>query len=480
MPVIDELHISDIRGNKLGTDSVIHKRKIWFAGIYYILAAMLYVLNMFFEAVRPGVFATVFLICVAIELVIRRDITFSRFIDKLVAAYIAYNTLSVIWLIRSGMPYTVYIQEFVVSLLPVIFYFVTAHHDDFRFYRNFLYAVLIIGVLGILLQIIMPQFYIDYSYKLSFVSKADAATCRVRMDSVVGSTVLGFISVAAMLASIPFIMYGVNPDSRTAEQGEGDKPGASPHDNTVTGIKRIRIFGIISFLINMTVAFMSNQRSAMVVAILVILYFNYLIFFVFRSLDKKYFIVELIVVALAFAGLCAVRMDAVMKIYYRLVSLPDAIGERSEQWIAAVNNMYSTWLGNGLGANGHKALGIEDAHVIADGGLVKLYCEQGIFGFSIFIYIMLLSLKKGLRNLGTCYTELGIVAVALLQSVGSNILAFQLTTPIFWYAIGRIHNNVEILTDFSDVPATERSPDVPTHAGRKASGSHGSIVGSIR
>ena len=437
----------------MGTDSEMNNRKIWFAGIYYVIAVMLYVLNMFFEAVRPGVLATVFLICVAIELFIRKDITFAKFIDKLVAAYIAYNTLSVIWLVKSGMPYTVYIQEFVVSLLPVIFYY-TAHDGTSwepvgfetseksgrsgKFYRNFVYAVLILGVLGILLQIIMPQFYIDYSYRLSFVSKADAATCRVRMDSVVGSTVLGFISVAAMLASIPFVMYGAAPVSGTVERDMGDKTGASVKD--ASGIKRIRLFGIVSFLINMTVAFMSNQRSAMVVAILVILYFNYLIFFVFRTLDRKYFIVELIIVLAAFAGLCAVRMDAVMKIYYRLVSLPDAIGERSEQWIAAVNNMYSTWLGNGLGANGHKALGIEDAHVIADGGLVKLYCEQGIFGFSMFIYIMILSLRKGLKNLGTSYVELGIVAVALLQSVGSNILAFQLTTPIFWYAVGSIHH----------------------------------------
>ena len=443
----------------MGTDSEINRRKIWFAGIYYVIAVMLYVLNMFFGAVRPGVLATVFLICVAIELFIRKDITFAKFIDKLIAAYIVYNTLSVIWLVKSGMPYTVYIQEFVVSLLPVIFYY-TAHDGTSwepvgfetsrkfetsekygtsgKFYRNFVYAVLILGVLGILLQIIMPQFYIDYSYRLSFVSKADAATCRVRMDSVVGSTVLGFISVAAMLASIPFVMYGSVPVSGTAERDMGNKTGASAKD--ASGIKRTRIFGIVSFLINMTVAFMSNQRSAMVVAILVILYFNYLIFFVFRTLDRKYFIVELIIVLAAFAGLCAVRMDAVMKIYYRLVSLPDAIGERSEQWIAAVNNMYSTWLGNGLGANGHKALGIEDAHVIADGGLVKLYCEQGIFGFSMFIYIMILSLRKGLKNLGTSYVELGIVAVALLQSVGSNILAFQLTTPIFWYAVGNIHH----------------------------------------
>ena len=393
------------------------KKGIWFAGIYYILAVLPYVFNMFIEAVRPGLFATVFMFGVLAELIIRKRLTLKEFADRLVAAYFLYNALSVIWLLKGGLPVSVYEQEFIVSLLPVIFYFVGRScykNENERFLKNFIYAVLILGILGIALQIAMPQFYIDYSYKLSFVSKADAPTCRVRMDSVVGSTVLGFISVAAMLASIPFMMAGSKEKRRKT------------------------VFGTAALLINMVVAFMSNQRSAMVVAILVLVYINYLLFFVYRLFDKKYFIAEIIVVAAAFVGLCIVSMDAVMKIYYRLVSLPDAVGERSEQWIAAVNNMYSTWLGNGLGANGHRALGIEDAHVIADGGLVKMYCEQGVFGFSMFIYLVILSFKKGIKEIKEYCVELGIIAVSLLSSVGSNILAFQLTTPIFWYAVGRI------------------------------------------
>ncbi len=393
------------------------KKGIWFAGIYYILAVLLYVFNMFIEAVRPGLFATVFMFGVLAELIIRKRLTLKEFADRLVAAYFLYNALSVIWLLKGGLPVSVYEQEFIVSLLPVIFYFVGRScykNENERFLKNFIYAVLILGILGIALQKAMPQFYIDYSYKLSFVSKADAPTCRVRMDSVVGSTVLGFISVAAMLASIPFMMAGSKEKRRET------------------------VFGTAALLINMVVAFMSNQRSAMVVAILVLIYINYLLFFVYRLFDKKYFIAEIIVVAAAFIGLCIVSMDAVMKIYYRLVSLPDAVGERSEQWIAAVNNMYSTWLGNGLGANGHRALGIEGTHVIADGGLVKMYCEQGVFGFSMFIYLVILSFKKGIKEIKEYCVELGIIAVALLTSVGSNILAFQLTTPIFWYAVGRI------------------------------------------
>ena len=100
------------------------KKGIWFAGIYYILAVLLYVFNMFIEAVRPGLFATVFMFGVLAELIIRKRLTLKEFADRLVAAYFLYNALSVIWLLKGGLPVSVYEQEFIVSLLPVIFYFV--------------------------------------------------------------------------------------------------------------------------------------------------------------------------------------------------------------------------------------------------------------------------------------------------------------------------------------------------------------------
>ena len=56
----------------------------------------------------------------------------------------------------------------------------------------------------------------------------------------------------------------------------------------------------------------------------------------------------------------------------------------------------------------------------------------------MFIYIVILAFRKGGENVREYCVELGVIAVALLQSVGSNILAFQLTTPIFWYAVGRM------------------------------------------
>ncbi|HOO27001.1 MAG TPA: hypothetical protein PLU43_00940, partial [Lachnospiraceae bacterium] len=49
----------------------------------------------------------------------------------------------------------------------------------------------------------------------------------------------------------------------------------------------------------------------------------------------------------------------------------------------------------------------------------------------------LLIFIKSTGRLKDCYVELGIISVALLQSIGSNILSFQLAAPIFWFAVGR-------------------------------------------
>ena len=209
-----------------------------------------------------------------------------EFADKLVLAYCLYNAISVIWLIKSGMPYAVYLWEFAVSLLPMILYYIGRKYGNspvlrkknFLFYRYFLYAVIIAGVV--------------------------VAFC------------CGF-------AAIP----------------------------------------------------------------------------------------------------------------------PASISERSEKWIAAVNNMYSTWLGNGLGANGYKAIGLEDAHPVIDNALVKMYCEQGIIGFSMFIYIIILSFKKGLVKIRENGAELVFMAAALLLSSVFGVTAFQLTAPVFWFAAGRIQGS---------------------------------------
>ena len=459
---------------------------------YYLLVILVYILTLVKDLVRPGVIASALLILVWVEVFLSDPKGFKGFSiqDWLVFSYFVYNILSVIWLTLGGLPASVFLGEFVVSVLPLGFYFAGRLCGErlAGFYEKFTLAVLVVGIVGILLYIAAPQFYLDYSFRYLFISKADAPTMRVRMNSVVGCTLLGFLGTAGMMSGAYFLK--TNPvkahstipseranrvgSGRTSSEGKGNCPvsrsqtcewrtskaagsssrgisnaQAAPAAVSAQGnwadtgketsrVKSSRIFGILSIVICLIVAVMSNQRSVLVSAILVMIYINYLLFFKLDLIPKKYFYAELCLIAAVFVLLCIIKFDVILKFWWRLASLPGAVSERSEQWIAAINNMYSTWLGNGLGANGHRALGIEGTHVIADGGLIKLYCEEGILGFSLFLYIVILAVKKGLSNVREYYVELGILALVFLQSIGSNIIAFQLATPIFWFAIGRI------------------------------------------
>ena len=188
--------------------------------------------------------------------------------------------------------------------------------------------MLILGILGVILYAWAPQFYNDWSFAWNHTSKADAATTRVRMNSVVGSTCLSFTMVAGMLAGSYFL--SAHEDNEDSGQEDTSKSNGR--------IRRL-IFGIVCMALCFLFAILANQRSGLVAAAIVIVYVNYLLFFDLHLIPKKYFWIELCVIAGLFLAACAIRFDYVLKFWYRIISLPSAISERSEQWVAAVNNM---------------------------------------------------------------------------------------------------------------------------------------------
>ncbi|MCR5025381.1 MAG: hypothetical protein K6A90_13790 [Lachnospiraceae bacterium] len=398
---------------------------------YYPVVLLSYVLALFFSVVRPGVVSAVLVSLVVIETLIglhnsriwirealhkiERDVDDSlhnvKTEDIILSLWLIYNILSGIWCIGFGMPASVYFGELFTTALPMSFYFCgRTDCSSRRFSLYFLLSVAIIGILGIILFITGPVFYLDYLYDLQLISKADIPTMRVRMHSVIGSTLMGFLPSIGMLVSVRAYI-----DS----EGKGKK-----------------ILSVFSFVFMLLLAFMSNQRSAMAAAIFILVYLNFLCFFTFRLFPKKYLIAECIAAVAVTAGFFMCFNGAFMKVYYRLISLPGSIAQRSDQWVGAANNMKNIWLGNGLGANGHRAIGFTE-HLIADGGLSKLYVENGIIGTSLFVFLILLILKKGFKNLKNTAPEIGIIIVTLIMSIGSNMMSFALSVPVFYYYMGR-------------------------------------------
>lgn len=384
---------------------------------YYLIVILGYIMTLVSTLVRPGVIASVLLVLIYIQsfFEIKNKKIKLNTMDILALAYFLFNFFSGIWCVAYGMPVSVWAGEFSTGILTMIFYLVgrmMSETEKEGFYKKFILAVYLVCALGTILFIVAPQFYLDYLFNMNYISKADVPTMRIRMMSVIGSILVGYLSVSGMLASAYILL-----------KNEGKK-------------------GKLLLFLGLAFAFLSNQRSAMVVALLVLVYVNYLVFFTYKLLPVKIFIFECAGLAAGFVGVCLVYFKAVLKVYYRLVSLPGAIGQRSDQWIGAINNMNNLWLGNGLGANGHRAAGIAE-HMIADGGLAKLFVEMGIIGTSIFVYLMILSFKYGMKNLKLNAAEIGIIGITLLQSIGSNILEFQLATPILWFAVGAIAMGAE-------------------------------------
>ncbi|MCR4908062.1 MAG: hypothetical protein K5985_04465 [Lachnospiraceae bacterium] len=377
---------------------------------YYPLMMACYALTLLsFRIFRPGVFSAVLLVLIWISLFtagmmpkIKKDMDAADFV---MGAWLLYSLFSGIWTVSFGIPFKVFLGEVFTTALPMGFYYAGKKGDKARFYRNFILAVLAIGLLGLVLYITAPKFYVDFLFEHEFISKATVKTMRVRMVSVIGSTLMGYLSVVSMLLSSVFLIRAKGKQGKAA------------------------------FILSLFLAFMSNQRAAMVAAILVLIYLNCLLIFVYGLLGKKLFFAECGGIICLFVLMLVFAPGALLKVYYRLVSLPGAVTERSDQWVGAANNLGNMWLGNGLGANGHRAIGFSE-HVIADGGIAKLCCEMGIIGTSIFIFLLVLVLGRGIRHFRECSAELGVILITLLISIGSDTLSFALSVPVLYYCIG--------------------------------------------
>lgn len=429
-------------------------KNIKLPNIYYFLVFVGYVITLFISPMRPGIFAALLMVFILGILILdkiaevnnddsnnnilKKLICGMSIIDVVVVIYFLYNFFSFIWLTGYGYPFSVFSGEFISSIFPVIFYFVAKRIGCEResFFKWFLYALAFLGIISVLLYLIAPQFYCDYLYNWSYISKADASTARVRMESVTGSTSMSFLAVAGMAVSSYFIF------APFVEKNKIDNIRFNMKDKN-SKLSAMKIFAIIMFIFSVILVFMANGRAGMVAAILLLAYLNVLLVFKFKYIDKKIFFIEIAVVVLLIIAVFVAAPGIFNKIFARLISLPGAVGQRSDQWVAAMNNMKGAWLGNGLGANGHRALYIDGAHVVADGGLIKLFCEEGSVGFGLFVYIMIVAFARGIKGIRNSFAELSIVALALLMSIGSNIIAFQLCAPIFWYSVGSIVMNSE-------------------------------------
>ena len=380
--------------------------------LMYPLATFIYTWYLFCSWVRTGIYLTAVLALGTVFIVCLGFVNFKTFEDRLFGAYLAYNLISGIWCVYYGIPFSVYIGEVSTTAVPMVLYYAGRGFDEKEagwYYDGYLAASLFMGLFGAVLYVWAPQFYIDFSYVNEFISKADAPTMRVRMNSLLGSGPTAVYLTYAVCVSAFFI--------RSRE-------------------KKKRVYGIICIVLAILLSFMANQRSSMFSIILTVIFFNVVDYFVDKDKPKKFLWIEIGTVAAFITGIFVFAKGVFEKFYIRLASIPQGFGERSESWVAAANDMHNIWLGDGLGSRGHRAAEFQH-YIVADGGLIKLYTEMGVIGTSIIIFLLFIVYKKSLNKIGSVAGEIAVITSAILMSIGSNVLEIELCAPVVYFCLGR-------------------------------------------
>lgn len=379
--------------------------------ILYPLYTLAYFGYLFFSFVRPGICMTALMLTGTAAITAAGLFTLKLPEDKVFACYFAYNLLSGIWCVYYGIPFSVYLGEVSTTALPMVFYFAGRSFDEAhteQYYENFETAALAMGLIGAVFYVWAPRFYLDFAFDNMLISVADAPTSRVRMNSLIGSGGMAC-----------FVTYSLCVSAYFFRQKE----------------KRKRVMGFIFMGLSIVFAFMANQRSSMFSIILVLVFFGTVDYFTDKKRSKKILWIELGAAAAAIAAVFIFARGVFEKFYARLASIPEGFGERSETWVAAVNDMKNMWLGDGLGSRGHRAAPFQ-TYIVADGGLVKLYTEMGIIGTSLIIFLLVLVFLKAVRKPGKVVPEIAVIVCAILMSIGSNVLETQICAPIVYFALG--------------------------------------------
>jgi hypothetical protein len=115
---------------------------------YYVIILFVVLTQLYFiPSIRLGVVTSVIILLVLNNTINRQDLLRNTFINKLVLAYIFYNSVSIILYIFYGIPLSVFFAEWSNSILPIFFFYLSSKEktESFRFY-NLTLIVLIINI----------------------------------------------------------------------------------------------------------------------------------------------------------------------------------------------------------------------------------------------------------------------------------------------------------------------------------------------
>ena len=371
---------------------------------YYLIILFVILAQLFFiPSIRLGVVTSVIILLVLYNTITRHDLLRNSYINKLVLAYLFYNTFSVLLYVFSGVPLSVFFAEWSNSILPIFFFYLSSKEktESFRFYNITLLVLIISFITGFYLWMNDSE-----NYKIFMDTTEGPGTGLDFFQSLYGLTATGAFGVVGFLIS-----------SSLALRSNGKK-------------------GKIAMIICLVATILTFRRGSMFSLFITFFILHYIAFIKFNFLKKRYFIVEILFIFIIYKYFLSEYVVLLENIVERSSEVSQALGERSFAWTYAFQDITFIF-GKGLGSVGHKAIGFSEI-LIADGNYFKMIGEIGIIGTFLFFAILISSFWTGFKDFKNKYLDLGIIFCICLIAIGSNIFTFQSIAPIFWYAIGRI------------------------------------------
>tara|TARA_B110000285_G_C15142967_1_gene632345 strand:- start:5113 stop:6291 length:1179 start_codon:yes stop_codon:yes gene_type:complete len=374
---------------------------------YYLFVVITYFIAIYLPFIRIGLSMSLFMIIGIYLLYSRNYYKLNNSLDVLVTLYIIYNIISFVFFAFSDLPVSVFIKEFSNSIFPILlFYFFGKISSNNSFLNVTLISLVGCFIVGFYLQLTLPSSYAIHMNKIDAVGGTGRVNFISHYRSFLGLTATGSLSAVCVLLSF---------------------------DKTFKSKFRL---GKIFLLVSIIALILTFRRAGLFTGIFAFLWINYSVLFKLKLSKFKFILFEFILLFLGFWVFYKYNPEFFNSLLLRLNTFNSAINERSGNWTDGIAMTQNLLTGDGLGRYSHKAVEYSDKF-ISDGNYFRMIAEIGILGFLIFTLIIITSLFKGYTNFKEKYIELGIIVIICMQAVGSNVFAFQLIAPIFWYSIGR-------------------------------------------
>lgn len=339
--------------------------------------------------------------------------------SSLISAFFLYSVFTVVCYLFNDRPFSLYFIELISYVTPMLFAFIALDNNDFsnKFYKYFLYAIIVCFVFGFYLHFIRPEWYktaLTATYNDRWYTNTnydyESVANQFRYSSIfITSYAVSHFSMFALPISIAYLIR----ENKT----------------------RYMIFAAISLI----AAIICLHRVAIVSCLLILFLY---IFYDSRHAGKLKSLTFLVIAIVILAIVYLSTSDLFSQVLERFdqINISDAFDESRTSQNKNVFNIWQNYiLGDGIGAVSADARKIGYSG-ITDGNYMKILVEEGVIGFLLYTTLIAKTLLRGWRFFKYLSIEFSIVLSISIAMIGSNSLVMPFYILPYWYAIGRIWN----------------------------------------